>query len=26
VEPEAEVLPGGTCPRIWVAELSITGD
>lgn len=26
VEPEAEVTPGGICPRIWVEELSITGE
>lgn len=26
VEPEAEVTPGGVCPRIWVKDLSITGD
>ncbi len=26
VEPEAEVTPGGICPRIWVNELSITGE
>ena len=26
VEPEAEVTPGGICPRIWVDELSITGE
>jgi PmbA protein len=25
VEPEAEITPGGLCPRIWVDELSITG-
>ncbi|MEL6325778.1 MAG: TldD/PmbA family protein [Cyanobacteria bacterium J06626_23] len=26
VEPEVEVTPGGICPRIWVDELSITGE
>ncbi|MBD0268356.1 MAG: TldD/PmbA family protein [Cyanobacteria bacterium Co-bin8] len=26
VEPEAEVTPGGICPRIWVDELSVTGE
>ncbi|WP_017327208.1 TldD/PmbA family protein [Synechococcus sp. PCC 7336] len=26
VEKEAEVTPGGVCPRIWVEGLSITGD
>ncbi|NEP18134.1 MAG: TldD/PmbA family protein [Leptolyngbya sp. SIO4C1] len=26
VEPEVEVTPGGVCPRIWVSELSITGE
>ncbi len=26
VEPEAEVTSGGICPRIWVSELSITGE
>ncbi|MEM8502075.1 MAG: TldD/PmbA family protein [Cyanobacteria bacterium P01_D01_bin.1] len=26
VEPEAEVTPGGICPRVWVSELSITGE
>ncbi|MEO1590549.1 MAG: TldD/PmbA family protein [Cyanobacteria bacterium J06632_22] len=26
VEPETEVTPGGVCPRIWVDELSITGE
>lgn len=26
VEKEAELTPGGVCPRIWVDELSITGD
>ena len=26
VEPEPEITPGGVCPRIWVKELSITGD
>lgn len=26
VEPEAEVTPGGVCPRIWVDTLSITGE
>lgn len=26
IEPEAEVTPGGVCPRIWVSELSITGE
>jgi PmbA protein len=26
VEPEAEVTPGGVCPRIWIESLSITGD
>ncbi|MFS8824197.1 metallopeptidase TldD-related protein, partial [Synechococcus sp. R6-6] len=25
VEPEPQVTPGGLCPRIWVADLSITG-
>ena len=26
VEPEAEVTPGGVCPRIWVDGLAITGE
>ncbi|MEL6262045.1 MAG: TldD/PmbA family protein [Cyanobacteria bacterium J06626_6] len=26
IEPEAEVTPGGICPRVWVSELSITGE
>ena len=26
VEDEAEVTPGGICPRIWVGELSVTGE
>ncbi|MBD2018799.1 TldD/PmbA family protein, partial [Leptolyngbya sp. FACHB-36] len=26
VEPEAHITPGGVCPRIWVEELSITGE
>lgn len=26
VEPEAEVLPGGISPRVWVKDLSITGE
>ena len=26
VEAEAEVTPGGVCPRIWVESLSITGE
>jgi PmbA protein len=26
VEKEVELTPGGVCPRIWVDELSITGD
>lgn len=26
VEPEPEITPGGVCPRIWVAGLSITGE
>ncbi|MEL6814639.1 MAG: TldD/PmbA family protein [Cyanobacteria bacterium J06598_3] len=26
IEPVAEVTPGGVCPRIWVSELSITGE
>ena len=26
IEPEVEVTPGGVCPRIWVGELSITGE
>ncbi|KPQ39231.1 MAG: PmbA protein [Phormidium sp. OSCR] len=26
VEPEAEVTPGGVCPRIWVDGLSVTGE
>lgn len=25
VEEEAQVIPGGVCPRIWVKDLSITG-
>ena len=25
VEPEPQVTPAGLCPRIWVADLSITG-
>jgi PmbA protein len=26
IEPEVEITPGGLCPRIWVDELSITGE
>ncbi|MGF1457736.1 MAG: TldD/PmbA family protein [Leptolyngbyaceae cyanobacterium] len=26
LEPEAEVTPGGICPRVWVDLLSITGE
>ncbi|MEC4813887.1 MAG: TldD/PmbA family protein [Scytonema sp. PMC 1069.18] len=26
VEKEAELTPGGVCPRVWVDELSITGE
>jgi PmbA protein len=26
IEPEAEVTAGGICPRIWVSELSVTGE
>jgi PmbA protein len=26
VEKEVELTPGGVCPRIWVDELSITGE
>ncbi|WP_121970856.1 TldD/PmbA family protein [Leptolyngbya sp. BC1307] len=26
IEPEAEITPGGVCPRVWVSELSITGE
>lgn len=26
VEAEAELTPAGVCPRIWVSELSITGE
>jgi PmbA protein len=26
VESEAELTPGGVCPRVWVEGLSITGD
>jgi len=26
IEKEPELTPGGVCPRIWVGELSITGD
>jgi PmbA protein len=26
VEPEAELTPGGVCPRIWVDGLSVTGE
>ncbi len=26
VEEEAEITPGGVCPRIWVDSLSITGE
>jgi PmbA protein len=26
VEPEAELTPAGVCPKIWVDNLSITGD
>ena len=26
VESEPEITPGGVCPRIWVDELSITGE
>jgi PmbA protein len=26
LEKEAELTPGGICPRVWVEELSITGE
>ncbi len=26
VETEAEVTPGGVCPRVWVRDLSVTGE
>jgi PmbA protein len=26
VEPEVDITPGGICPRIWVDNLSITGE
>ena len=26
IEPEVETTPGGLCPRIWVDDLSITGE
>jgi PmbA protein len=26
VESEPEVTPRGVCPRIWVKELSVTGE
>jgi PmbA protein len=26
VEKEAELTPGGVCPRVWVDNLSITGE
>ncbi|WP_267383700.1 TldD/PmbA family protein [Cyanobacterium sp. uoEpiScrs1] len=26
IESKAEVLPGGICPRVWIDELSITGE
>ncbi|YAI82705.1 MAG: TldD/PmbA family protein [cyanobacterium endosymbiont of Rhopalodia sterrenbergii] len=26
IESEAEVLPGGICPRVWIDELSVTGE
>jgi PmbA protein len=26
VEEETELTPGGVCPRVWVEELSITGE
>lgn len=26
LEPKAEVTAGGICPRVWVSELSITGE
>ncbi|MFN9406913.1 MAG: metallopeptidase TldD-related protein, partial [Dolichospermum sp.] len=26
VEKEVELTPGGVAPRVWVSELSITGD
>jgi len=26
VEEEAEITPGGVCPRIWVENLSVTGE
>lgn len=26
VEPDAEVTPGGVCPRVWVDGLSVTGE
>ncbi|MDY6784054.1 MAG: TldD/PmbA family protein [Cyanobacteriota bacterium] len=26
VEPELELTPGGVCPRIWVDDLSVTGE
>ncbi len=26
IESEAEVTPGGVCPRVWVSDLSVTGE
>jgi PmbA protein len=26
MEPQAEVTPGGVCPRVWVSDLAITGE
>ncbi len=26
IEPKAEITSGGICPRIWVSELSVTGE
>ncbi|MDJ0658096.1 MAG: TldD/PmbA family protein [Crocosphaera sp.] len=26
VESDAEVTPGGVCPRVWVSDLSVTGE
>ncbi|MEO0536042.1 MAG: TldD/PmbA family protein [Cyanobacteria bacterium P01_A01_bin.123] len=26
MEPEAEITPGGICPRVWVDALSVTGE
>lgn len=26
IEPEAEITPGGICPRVWIDQLSVTGE